>query len=231
MRKDIAANTIEIVPAILRRTWEGVVEDWRKVANLTPHIQIDITDGIFAGDGTFRDIRRFKQLPSSDKIELHMMVHTPGNFVDDIINLNPARCVFHVESFAGTDSLKHVYRKLRADTQTELGIAINPESPDAWLEENLDVADYVMFMGYNPGFAGQPINPIVYTKIGMFRGRHPDTPIAVDGGVGPDSVPRYVQAGARILAANSSIFKSGNPAQNIKHLSLLAHHALTGQPA
>ncbi|MGH9857545.1 MAG: hypothetical protein ACRD4B_06845, partial [Acidobacteriota bacterium] len=80
---------IEIVPAILRTTWEGITEDWQKIAHASDHIQIDITDGIFAGEGTFRNIRQFKKLPSSQKIELHLMVHTPGNFVDDVIDLNP----------------------------------------------------------------------------------------------------------------------------------------------
>src|SRR5438045_2922292 len=110
-------SAIEIVPAILRRTWEGIEEDWQKVFRAATHIQIDITDGIFAGDGTYRDLRRFKQLPEHDKIELHMMVHTPGNFVDEIIDLNPARCIFHVESFTGTSDIEFVYAKLRENTQ------------------------------------------------------------------------------------------------------------------
>src|SRR5581483_1634171 len=96
------STPIEVVPAILRTTLEGIRSDWEKVQHLSAHIQIDIIDGIFAGDGTFRQVTHFKQLPENDKIELHLMVHTPANFVDDIIELNPARCIFHIEAFAGT---------------------------------------------------------------------------------------------------------------------------------
>lgn len=217
---------VEIVPAVLRRTWEGIQEDWEKVVGLVDHVQIDVTDGVFAGDGTFREVRVFKKLPHSQKIELHMMVHTPSNFVADIIDLNPARCIFHLESFEGTNDIAFTYHKLREATNTELALALNPASPNERLEEQLELVDYVLFMGYNPGFAGQELNKDVFTKIGKFVDRHPNVPVAVDGAVGKESVADYVKAGARILCANSSIFKEGDPKENITQLRLLAEQGL-----
>ncbi len=213
---------IEIVPAILRRTWEGVKQDWEKVQSAASHIQIDITDGVFAGDGTFRELRQFKKLPESNKIELHMMVHTPNNFVEDIVDLSPARCIFHVESFEGTNHIDFVYKKLRQETQTELALAINPESPNERLEEHLSLVDYVLFMGYHPGWANQPLNPIVFTKIGQFHDKYPDIRIAVDGHVDKQTAPQFADAGASILCANTSVFGEGNPVENIKQLELRA---------
>lgn len=219
-------DRVEVVPAILRQTWEGLVKDWAKVVNEAGHIQIDITDGIFAGDGTWRQIREFKKLPKSEKIELHMMVHTPGNFADDIVDLNPARCIFHVESFAGTHQLELVYTKLGEATQSQLALALNPESPLNWLEEHLPLVDYVLFMGYSPGWANQPINEMVFKKIREFRARHPEVPVAVDGHVAKETIEPYVQAGARILCANTSIFGQGEPVENWRQLELLAESAL-----
>lgn len=216
---------IEVVPAILRKTYEQIAADWQRVQHVAPHIQLDITDGIFAGDGTFREVRRFKQLPDSRKIELHMMVHTPGNFVNDILDLNPARCIFHLEAFAGTGDIAFVYAKLRESTQTELALALNPESPNERLEEHLGLVDYVLFMGYNPGWANQPINQIVFRKIGQFRDKHPDMRVAVDGHVSKDTVADYVKAGASILCANTAIFGQGEPAENYRQLLLLAEAA------
>ncbi len=217
---------IEIVPAILRATWEGITEDWKKVADTAAHIQIDITDGIFAGDGTFRQVRQFKKLPRSQKTELHFMVHTPANFVEDVIDLNPARCVFHIESFSGTGDLRLTYEKLREHTSSQLGLALNPESPNAWLEEHLSLVDYIMFMGYSPGWANQPIQTIVYKKIAEFAAHHADLPIAVDGHVSKTTIPEYVTAGAHILCANTSIFGTGEPKENIRQLQLLAESVL-----
>jgi ribulose-phosphate 3-epimerase len=221
------ANTkIELVPAILRKTFEGIEEDWNKVQKLSDHIQLDITDGVFAGEGTYRDIQRFKQLPESQKIELHMMVHTPANFVNDIIDLNPARCIFHLESFEGTNDIDFVYAKLRDSTQSQLALAINPESPNERLEEHLSLIDYALFMGYNPGWANQPINPIVFNKIRQCKDKHPRMLIAVDGHVAKDTIGDYVRAGAQILCANTAIFAQGNPAENYRQLQLIATAAM-----
>lgn len=217
---------VEIVPAILRRTWEGIQQDWEQVHASAHHVQIDITDGVFAGDGTFRDIRTFKRLHESEKIELHMMVHTPGNFVDDVIDLNPARCIFHVESFAGTGDIEFVYKKLRQETQSQLALALNPASPNSWLEPHVPLVDYVLFMGYHPGWGGQAIDPMVFVKVGQFHEKYPNVPIAVDGHVDKETVELYVKAGARILCANSSVFGEGNPVENMKHLELLAQAAI-----
>jgi ribulose-phosphate 3-epimerase len=215
-------TSVEIVPAILRTTHEKIVEDWNQVKDAAEHIQLDVADGIFAGDPTFRDIPRFKQLANSEKIELHMMVHTPANFVDDIIDLSPARCVFHLEAFIGTGDIEEVYSRLRGGTAAELGLAINPSTPNQRLEEYLELINYVMFMGINPGWAGQPFKPIVYRKIGAFKDQHPEITIAVDGHVTKETVQPYVKAGARILGTNSAIFKQGNPVENYQQLKLLA---------
>jgi len=216
---------IEIVPAILRKTFEDISADWQKVYRHTDHVQLDVTDGIFAGDGTFRDIRRFKQLPESQKIELHMMVHTPANYVDDVIDLNPARCIFHLESFEGTHDIEFVYRKLKEATQSQLALAISPDSPTDRLREYLPLIDYVLFMGYNPGWANQPINPVVFNKIREFALQHPRIPVAVDGHVDKETVEKYVKSGASILCANTAIFGHGDPPENIRQLSLTAQAA------
>jgi ribulose-phosphate 3-epimerase len=220
------AEQVEIVPAILRKTFEAIQKDWESVVSAASHIQIDVTDGIFAGDGTWQDIKRFKQLPGAHKIELHMMVHTPGNYVQDILDLNPARCIFHIESFAGTTDAGYIVEKMRAESSIELGLAINPESPTQWLEEQIDRLHFVLFMGYNPGYAGQPLNMFVYNKIREFCAAHPDIPVEVDGHVSKETVEEYVRAGARRLAANTAIFGQGNPVENMKHLQLLGQAAL-----
>jgi len=218
---------VEIVPAVLRKTYEDIEKDWNRICERALHVQLDVTDGVFAGEGTFRDIARFRRLRRSEKIELHMMVHTPGNYVDSVAELSPARCIFHLESFEGTNHLRLVYETLREKTQAELALALNPESPNERLEEHLSLVDYVLFMGYNPGFANQPVNPVVFRKIGSFVDKYPDIPVAVDGHVGKDTIEPYVRAGARMLCANTAIFKEGDPEENFEQLRLLAEAVLT----
>lgn len=219
---------VEVVPAILRNTYEGIEQDWKKIVDTARHMQIDITDGVFAGDGSFRDILRFKKLPSyAEKLELHMMVQTPANVVDDVISLQPARCIFHVEAFAGGSEIQFVYEKLRQDTKAQLALAVNPATSNYRLEEHLPFIDYVLFMGYNPGWAGQALDSGVYEKIADFHTKFPDTLIAVDGHVDKGTIEEYVKVGARILCANSAIFNQGDAVENFKHLQLLANAALS----
>lgn len=214
-------DTIEIVPAILRNTFEKISEDWNAVAAVSKHIHIDITDGIFVGEKGFLDIPRLQDL-HANKIELHMMVQTPGDFVDDIIELNPGRCVFHIEAFHGKLDLPFVYNTIGEYTSTELGLAINPETDINRLEEYLPIIQYILFMGYNPGRANQPIDSRVFEKMQTFHAAHPNIAITADGHVGKDTVQDYVRSGATVLCANTSIFAAGNPEENIKQLTLLA---------
>jgi len=222
MKKD----DIEIVPAVLRRTWEMIERDWNLVREAASHIQIDITDGVFAGDGTWRDIPRFKQLPQSEKAEMHMMVQRPAYYVDDLIDLNPARIIFHLESFAGSGELVSVYEKMRGETQSELALAINPSSPNERLEEFLGRVDYVLFLGVEPGYANQPFDQRIYRKIGAFCDKHSAVPVAVDGHVNKETIGPLTKAGARMLCANTAIFREGDPLENMKQLELLARAAL-----
>ncbi len=220
---------VEIVPGLLRTTFEKIEEDWNRVVHHAQHIQIDITDGIFAGDASFMDLPRLKNLPASaagelagSKLELHMMVHNPAEYVDDIIDLNPARCVFHIESFLGTNDLPFVYNTVGEYTSSEMGLAINPDTPMERLVEYLPLLQYILFMGYNPGYANQPLNPMVIPRIAAFHSTYPHIPIAVDGHVSKETIADYAAVGASIFCANTAIFGAGDPSENIKHLELLA---------
>lgn len=215
-------SDIEIVPAILRTTFEKIEEDWNRVVRTAQHIHIDVTDGVFAGDESFMDIPRLMDLHDPHKIELHMMVQTPGDFVDDIIELNPGRCVFHIEAFAGSLDLPFVYNTIGEYTSADMGIAINPDTPTERLTEYLPLTQYILFMGYPAGFAGQELQPQVFEKISTFHKDHPTIKIAVDGHVDKTTIEQYAKAGATIFCANSSIFKEGNPEENIKQIELLA---------
>lgn len=215
-------RSVEIVPAILRKSFESIQEDWNRVVHHAQHIQIDITDGIFAGDGTFRDLLRFKQLPMNDKIELHMMVQSPADYVDDVIELNPARCVFHIESFLGTNDVPFVYNTIGEETSAELGIAVNPDTPTERIYEYLPFVQYILFMGYNPGYANQPIHPLVLPKIAAFHSKYPHISIAVDGHVDKQTIADYANVGASIFCANTAVFELGDPGENIRQLELLA---------
>ena len=80
------------------------------------------------------------------------------------------------------------------------------------IEDVLELSDFVQVMGVNPGFDGQKFIHSQLNKIRtlkkMLEDRGLDVPIGVDGGVGVETAPLIVEAGATVLIAGSSVYNS-----------------------
>lgn len=89
-------------------------------------------------------------------------------------------------------------------------MAINPATPADVLREILPDIDLVLVMTVNPGFGGQQFVENTLRKIhrvqSMIAELQPDCEIEVDGGIDPQTAPRVVEAGARVLVAGSFLF-------------------------
>ena len=77
-------------------------------------------------------------------------------------------------------------------------------------------------MSVNPGFGGQQFRPHTITKIRAIkqmileRGLH--TLIEIDGGVTLDNAHSILHAGADVLVAGNTVFKSIDPIETIAAL-------------
>jgi len=119
---------------------------------------------------------------ATDKlIDVHMMITDPGRYVQlfaqhggDIIYIHPEADVHPV----GTIAKIREYGK-------RPGIAINPGTSIATVEELLPLVDYVLVMAVNPGIAGQPYLEYVEPKIVKLAGISEKLGfhIVIDGGV------------------------------------------------
>jgi ribulose-phosphate 3-epimerase len=101
---------------------------------------------------------------------------------------------------------------------------LNPSTPVSTLRDVLPYVELVLVMTVNPGFGGQIFIPSSTEKIRtardqlMIAGRE-DVHIQVDGGVGPDTAPLVVDAGANVLVAGSAVFAHpGGPAEGVRAL-------------
>ena len=102
------------------------------------------------------------------------------------------------------------------------GVAINPHTPVEFLKDILGDIDLVCVMSVNPGFGGQSFIPHTYNKIRQLRSmineQSLDVKIEVDGGVSLENAKQVIEAGADVLVAGSTVFKSGNPIEIISKL-------------
>jgi ribulose-phosphate 3-epimerase len=90
------------------------------------------------------------------------------------------------------------------------GVAINPATPAAVLEEIIQDVEQVLVMTVNPGFGHQHFIPTTLQKIGRVRQMveqiHSSCDVEVDGGIDAETAPLAVAAGANVLVAGTAIF-------------------------
>ena len=228
---------IEIIPAILPKNFAELEEKMSLVAGLVPMVQIDVTDGHFVPSKTWpytsgaissadRDFAAIlseqRDFPFVEELdfEVDLMVANPENIWRDWVHAGAKRIIIHLESVKGFGSAEHAaialefLRAIQKDIPSrasllhvEIGVAINPSTPNEVLVPLMDEIDFVQFMGIaRIGFQGEKFDERVLTKISDLRTQFPNVTISVDGGVTAETAPKLVATGANRLAVGSAIF-------------------------
>jgi ribulose-phosphate 3-epimerase len=109
----------------------------------------------------------------------------------------------------GNNNLHRTVQRIKARGK-RVGVAINPATPAAVLEEILQDVEQVLIMTVNPGFGHQHFLPTTLPKIRRVRQLieqiKPGCDLEVDGGIDVESAPLAVAAGANVLVAGTAIF-------------------------
>lgn len=113
---------------------------------------IDLMDGHYVpnfGMG-IQDIEAIRKC-SDSPIDVHLMIEDPGKYIPLFKNLGVNLIYIHPETS------RQPYSELEKIKKQGMmcGIAISPGISVGQIEEFLPIADYVMVMTVNPGFAGQ----------------------------------------------------------------------------
>jgi ribulose-phosphate 3-epimerase len=105
------------------------------------------------------------------------------------------------------------------------GLALNPSTPVALLEEVLDDVDLVLVMSVNPGYGGQSYIPQSTDKIRRSRAlldrRGSHAALEVDGGITTATIAEAWGAGADTFVAGTAVFGTPDPAHAIRDLKRL----------
>jgi ribulose-phosphate 3-epimerase len=186
-------------------------------------IHVDVMDGHFVpnltvGPPVVRSLKKVAKLP----LDVHLMIEDPDRYAEEFVEAGAASLAVHVEV------LPHLHRSIQfiKSLGVQAGVAINPSTPVASLEEIAADVDYVLVMSVNPGFGGQTFIPRSESKIQAIRAlldsSGSSAPISVDGGVDRTNAARLVAAGATILVAGSAIFGTRDPAAATRALRAAA---------
>ena len=182
-------------------------------------IHFDVMDGRFVpnltvGPIVLHALRGATRVP----FDVHLMIEEPLRTLDQYLDAGAARVAVHVEAEPHLHRFAQIVRSRGASP----GVAINPGTSLAALEEALDFCDFVLVMTVNPGWGGQSFLPHSTGRVRRLADailkKGVSCGIAVDGGVGPANAAELVSAGARHLVAGSSVFGKGDVSAAVAEL-------------
>jgi ribulose-phosphate 3-epimerase len=175
-------------------------------------IHVDVMDGHFVpnlsvGPPVVRALRRTTDLP----LDVHLMIEEPDRYLDAFIDAGANWVSVHVETHT---HLQRTLDRLRK-RGVRAGVAINPATPLAALDEIMPDVDFVLAMTVNPGFGGQTLMPRTLAKVRALRQTISSlglvTQIEADGGIDEANIREVVTAGVDIVVAGAAVFANGDP--------------------
>lgn len=210
-----------IAPSILSADHGRLNDELSAVATAgADWIHVDVMDGHFVpnltlGPPLIHSIRKATKLP----FDVHLMIEKPELSIQQYVDAGANRVTVHAET------CPHLHRTLAQirDAGALPGVALNPATPVAMVENVLHLVDLVLVMTVNPGFSGQSFIPETLPKIRTLRAHgRPELHIQVDGGVGPDTIGRCAAAGADVFVAGSAVFGAADYAGVIQRMRAAA---------
>jgi ribulose-phosphate 3-epimerase len=180
---------------------------------------LDVMDGQFVPNISF-GLPVIEQIRKATKkvCDVHLMITEPERYVEAFKNAGADQLAVHIEASV------HLHRTIEQikNLGMKASVAINPHTAVSLLADIIHDIDIVLMMTVNPGFGGQQFIPHSLEKIRQVRKMSNEKGlnvlIEIDGGVTLDNAASIVEAGADVLIAGSTVFKSKDPIATIAAL-------------
>ena len=183
---------------------------------------LDVMDGRFVPNISFGPMLiEFIRKATTKICDVHLMIEEPGNFAEIFKKAGADILTVHLEA------CPHLHRNIQQikSLGMQVGVAINPHTPIELLKDVIKEIDLVCLMSVNPGFGGQLFIPNTLQKINQLRAMIDElslnVKIEIDGGVTEQNAQQIIDAGADVLVAGNTVFKSLNPIDTIAKLKAL----------
>jgi ribulose-phosphate 3-epimerase len=209
-----------IAPSVLAADFSNLQRDFDMInSSRADWYHVDVMDGSFVPNISFgmnivKTMKKMAQKP----LDVHLMIDNPDQYLEAFKDAGADVLTVHYEACT------HLHRTLSAIRALGMkaGVAINPHTSVHLLEDVLEQTDLVCIMSVNPGFGGQKFIYQTLAKIKALKARiierNLSTMIEIDGGVGLQNAEEILKAGADVLVAGSSVFKSEDPIDTIDRL-------------
>jgi ribulose-phosphate 3-epimerase len=183
---------------------------------------LDVMDGRFVPNISYGPmIIEFIRKTTTKVCDVHLMIEEPDKYAEAFKKAGADILTVHIEA------CRHLHRNIQQikSLGMKAGVALNPHTPVDSLKDVLQDIDMVLIMSVNPGFGGQSFIPKTLDKITtlkrMINEAGLSVQIEIDGGVTLENAPAIIAAGADILVAGNTVFKSPDPTATIAALKAL----------
>lgn len=166
-------------------------------------VHIDIGDGLFSDLLTISPADLQETDISRMKIDLHLLVDDPTEWIEECVALNPKRVIGQIERMGS----QVLFLESVEEYGSRGGLALEITTPIEEIEsEALQKSSVILLLSVPAGTSGSLFDKRVIEKIKKLRKIYSGN-ILIDGAINKDTYEEIIQAGASEAGANSAFWE------------------------